>query len=42
MALDIERIVSILIHLLEDQEDSKIRYEIIPIDNAEQEAKETA
>ncbi|MBT9775912.1 hypothetical protein GPL15_05260 [Clostridium sp. MCC353] len=28
--MDLERIVSILIHLLEDQENAKISYRIIP------------
>jgi hypothetical protein len=28
--MDLERIVAILIHLLEDQEDAKISYRIIP------------
>lgn len=43
--MDIEKIVSILIHLLEDQENAKISYKIIPVipDEEQEEAtKETA
>lgn len=39
--MNLEKIVSILIHLLEDQENAKITYQIIP-DNEDDETKETA
>ena len=40
--MELERIVSILIHLLEDQENAKISYRIIPPDENKKLKKETA
>lgn len=40
--MELERIVSILIHLLEDQENAKISYQIIPPDENKKRKKETA
>lgn len=40
--MDLERIVSILIRLLEDQENAKISYRIIPPDGEKERKKETA
>lgn len=35
--MQLEKIVSILIHLLEDQENAKITYKIIPVDGESKE-----
>jgi len=40
--VDFEKIVSILIKLLEDQEDAKITYRIMPADGKEGTEEETA
>lgn len=40
--MDLERIVAILIRLLEDQENAKISYRIIPPDGEKERKKETA